>query len=403
MTMAAAIESRTAEAPAWSKPGRIAQIDIITDLALAESAWRNLEAKDQLVTAYQRFDFLKLWQCEVGARNATTPLIVIARDAEHRPLLLLPLALKRDHGVRVASFMGGKHTTFNMALWDRDFAATATRADLDMLIDGLRQRSAADVLALTQQPQHWRDVENPLAHLAHQASINDCPVMNMPPGAAPDALISNSMRRRLKAKERKLQKLSAYRHYVASEESDIVRLVDWFFRVKPVRMAQQRLPNVFAEAGVADFIRQACLMRSPGGGRIIDIHALECDEEIIALYAGVADGYRFSMMFNSYTLSEHSRFSPGLLLIRNIVDYYATRGYRALDLGVGSDSYKRLFCKHDEPIFDSFIPLSTRGRLAAIAMSAASRGKHLVKHNQALLRLADGVRKALVKSEPSEL
>ena len=94
-------------------------------------------------------------------------------------------------------------------------------------------------------------------------------------------------------------------------------------------------------------------------------------------------------------LSDHSRYSPGLLLIRNIIDHYAARGYRALDLGVGSDSYKQLFCKREEPIFDSFVPLSPRGRVAAAAMSLAARGKHLVKHNPALLRLADGLRKAL--------
>ena len=31
---------------------------------------------------------------------------------------------------------------------------------------------------------------------------------------------------------------------------DITRLLDWFFRVKPERMAEQKLPNVFAEPGV---------------------------------------------------------------------------------------------------------------------------------------------------------
>jgi CelD/BcsL family acetyltransferase involved in cellulose biosynthesis len=271
----------------------------------------------------------------------------------------------------------------------------ARRADLETVIGKLRQHGALDVLALSQQPLRWSDVTNPLASLAHQPSINDCPVLNMDTGAAPQALISNSLRRRLKSKERKLTTLAGYRHYVATEDADIARLLDWFFRVKPARMAQQRLPDVFAETGVADFIRNACLARRPDGGRLIDIHALECDEEIIALYAGVADGYRFSMMFNSYTLSDHSRYSPGLLLIRNIVDHYAARGYRALDLGVGSDSYKQLFCKREEMIFDSFIALGARGRIAALAMSLAARGKHLVKHNRALLWLADGLRKAL--------
>ena len=50
-------------------------------------------------------------------------------DTEQRPLLLLPLALGRKHGINVASFMGGKHSTFNMALWDGEFAAGATPAD----------------------------------------------------------------------------------------------------------------------------------------------------------------------------------------------------------------------------------------------------------------------------------
>ena len=212
------------------------------------------------------------------------------------------------------------------------------------------------------------------------------------PWSSPSALISNSFRGRLKGKERKLQKLSGYRYYAATKEMDIERLLDWFFRIKPLRMAQQGLPNVFAEPGVEDFIRKACLTPR-SGGRVIDIHALECDEEIIALFAGVADGHRFSMMFNTYTLSEHARFSPGLILMRTIIDYYAERGYRAIDLGIGSDEYKRLFCKSDEPIFDSFIALSARGRIAAACLSTLARSKHLVKHNRALLRLAEHVRK----------
>ncbi len=393
MTMAAAIEGRTAEAKAWSRSSRLASVDIVHDLGQAETIWRSLEG--QFSTPYQRLDFLGPWQRQVGARESLSPFIVIAHDAERRPLLLLPLALRRTHGVRTACFMGGKHATFNMALWDRDFAAAATPADLDALLGGIRERAAADVLALTQQPRHWRDLPNPMALLPRQPSVNDCPLLAMAPDAAPSALISNSFRRRLKGKERKLQTLAGYRYHIASTDTEIKRLLDWFFTVKPQRMAEQKLPNVFAEPGVEDFIRDACMTQLAGGGRAIDIHALECDDEVIAIFAGVADGYRFSMMFNTYTMSGSSRYSPGLILMRNIIDHYAGRSYRALDLGIGSDDYKRLFCKSDEPIFDSFIPLSLRGRAAASAMSGLSRAKHLVKHNQALFHIAQRLRSAL--------
>jgi CelD/BcsL family acetyltransferase involved in cellulose biosynthesis len=394
MTMAAVIE-RGAGTQAWSETSRIARVELVGDMREAETVWRSLEQSSQLSTPYQRFDFLSAWQHQVGEREGIRPFVVIAYDKERQPLLLLPLGVKREHGARVARFLGGKHATFNMALWRGDFAATATKADLDALVAGIRAHAQADVLALTQQPQRWIDVPNPFAQLASQMSANDCPLLKMAPGEPPASRISNSFRRRLKGKERKLQTLPGYRYLLASSEVDITRLLDWFFTIKPQRMAAQKLPNVFADPGIEDFIRNACATRLAGGGHAIDIHALECDEEVIAIFAGVADERRFSMMFNTYTLSGNSKYSPGLILMRDIIDHYAERGGTSLDLGIGSDDYKRLFCKDDEPIFDSFVALSLRGRMAAAALSSLMSAKRLVKQTPALMQLAQRVRGAL--------
>ena len=392
MATPAALPGRLADVAARPRASQIAGLDILHDLDAAKPIWRQFEDRHQLLTPYQRFDFLSAWQNEVGARDGLRPLIIIAHDRDRRPLLLLPLAIRKRHGVRTAGFMGGKHANFNMALCDRDFAAAATFADLHVVIAALRERGEADLLALLQQPTRWRDLPNPLALLPHQASANDCPLLVMPPGSAPDALISHSFRRRLQGKERKLRKLRGYRHHLATSDDEIQRLLDWFFATKPLRMAEQNLPDVFAEPGIEAFIRHACTNRLASGGRVIDIHALECDDEVMAVFAGVADGHRISMMFNTYTTSAHSRFSPGLILIGKIVDHYARRGFRELDLGVGTDQYKKFFCKSDEAVIDSFIPLSLRGVVAASALSSLHRAKHRVKHNRMLLEAAQRLR-----------
>jgi CelD/BcsL family acetyltransferase involved in cellulose biosynthesis len=392
MTMAAAIESRTADSPAWSKTSRIARVDFFHDPGQAESIWRGLEDRQHFSTPYQRFDFLRPWQELVGQPAGCLPLIVVAFDSDGRPLLLLPLTLSDVFGSRTASFMGGRHATFNMGLWDRDFAKQATHADLDALLSTMRERSAADVLALFQQPVTWQDMPNPMALLPHQPSVNVCPLTTFAPDATPATRVSQSMRRRLNSKERKLKALPGYAYRLASSDDEIKRLLDAFFQIKPLRMAEQKLPNVFAEPGVEDFIRDTCMTQLSSGNRVIDIHALECDAEVIAVFAGVADDHRFSMMFNTYTTSANSRYSPGLILICNIIDHYAQRGFRAVDLGVGSDGYKRFFCKGDEPIFDSFIPLSLRGRIAAAAMSGINRAKYLVKRTPVLLPAAQRLR-----------
>jgi CelD/BcsL family acetyltransferase involved in cellulose biosynthesis len=390
MTMTATIDSQRAKA--WPNLSRIATVDILADLNQAEGIWRSLE--QQFCTPFQRFDFLCHWQRQLGERENLLPFVVVAYDAERRPLLLLPLALSQRHGIRTACFMGGKHATFNMPLLHREFSANATLTDLDALLSGIREHAAADVLALVHQPERWQHLSNPMMLLPKQPSANDCPLLTMASGASPPELISSSFRRRLESKERKLQKLSGYRYHIATSNSEIMRLLDWFFEVKPLRMAERKLPNVFTDRGVQDFIRAACMEQLVGGTHVIDIHALETDDEILGIFAGVADGHRFSMMFNTYTMSANSRHSPGLVLMRNIIDYYGSHDYRELDLGIGSDYYKKWFCKSTEPIFDSFVPLSVRGKAAASAMSGLNRAKHLVKHNQMLFQLSHTLRSA---------
>jgi CelD/BcsL family acetyltransferase involved in cellulose biosynthesis len=396
MTMAAVIESPMAGTRTSSGTSRIASADVLHDMREAETIWRSLECPPQFATPYQRFDFQAAWQNNVGVLEGFKPFIIIAYDAERRPLMLLPLGVASENGMRIARFLGGKHVTFNMALWQRDFAATVNKADLDALLDAIAAHSdGIDVLALMRQPRHWAGLANPFALLPHQAAVNECPLMTIVPGAQPADRISNSFRRRLKGKERKLQALPGYRYYVGKEPADIKRLLDAFFRLKPLRMAEQKLPNVFADPGIEGFVRDACMAPLADGSHAMEIHALECDDEVIALFAGVADGQRFSMMFNTYTMSGNARYSPGLILMRDIVDAYAARGYASLDLGIGSDDYKRLFCKDDEPIFDSFVAVSTRGKVAATVMSSLSHAKRLVKQTPALMQMAQMLRGVL--------
>ena len=185
---------------------RIASVDILTDLAVAEPIWRSLETPEAFTTPYQRFDLQSSYQRHVGTLDGMTPFVIVAYDVNREPLMVLPLGMRHDNGIRVAQAFGGKHCTFNMPLWNRDFAQSATRADLDALIAGIKAHPVkADVLALARQPANWMDINNPMALLPHQASINNCPLLIMTPGAPPADRLSNSFRRRRKGKERKLQ------------------------------------------------------------------------------------------------------------------------------------------------------------------------------------------------------
>jgi CelD/BcsL family acetyltransferase involved in cellulose biosynthesis len=149
-------------------------------------------------------------------------------------------------------------------------------------------------------------------------------------------------------------------------------------------MTTQGLPNVFAEPGVPEFLRDACHVRLPGGRQLIEIHALEGDGEVLAVYGAIADDHRLSAMFNTYTLSQNARHSPGLILARHMLAACVERGLRGFDLGVGRAHYKSFFCRESEPLFDTFLPLTARGAIAAPLFRVTFAAKRMVKAKPAL-------------------
>ena len=362
--------------------GRIVRTEVFDDIAAAEPFWRALEHDDAWATPYQRFDLLAAWHRHVGVGKGIVPFIVIGFDGAGRPLFLWPFGRKQVGPFTVAGFLGSKHASFNIGLWRRDIAATIDEGDVRNLLAQIAT-GPVDLLALYSQPLSWAGLANPFALLPRQLAAEDGSCLNIGPGGA-EAAVSPAMRSRLRVKERKLKKLARYGYIQATSAADIDRLLDAFFALKAVHMRAQGLTNVFAEPGVAAFVRQAAHVKLQNGRPLIEIHALEGDGEVLALYGAVVDPYRFSAMFNTYTLSQHARHSPGLILLQHMIGTCAERGARSFDIGVGRAHYKSFFCKEPEPLFDTFLALTPRGRLAAPAFRAAFAAKRMIKTKPAL-------------------
>jgi CelD/BcsL family acetyltransferase involved in cellulose biosynthesis len=389
MTYAATLQTHPASAAPAPDAKIFAHVEAFASFEAAESVWRHLEASGGMATPYQGYDLVDAWQTHVGSRNGATPLAVVFHDEDDRPAVLLPLVTQSFGPFRIARFPGDKHSNMNMPLWRRDFAERATQAMMREILRLLKLKAPQlDALIFDRQPLDWNGVRNPLALLPHQDSVDQCPMLTIDPSQPPASWISKSFRRRLNNMERKLQAIPGYRYTFATTEAEATRLLDGFFTMKPLRLAGQNIHNVFADPGVEDFIRQAALKGLSSGNAAIEVHGLESDEEVIAIFAGVRNELRFSAMFTTYTMSEAAKHSPGLVLLRHLIDHCAERGCQSCDIGVGADDYKTRFCKEMQPLFDSFLPLSAGGRLVAATMANGMKTKGFLKRSP----LADTLR-----------
>jgi CelD/BcsL family acetyltransferase involved in cellulose biosynthesis len=373
----------------------VARVVVFENLACAEPVWRHLQ-REGVTTPYQHFDFLAPWQQHVGRHENTSPFIVIGYDAADQPAFLLPLGRRNAGSLQIAEFLGGTHANFNFGVWRPELARGLSEQDLRAILAEIRAHGI-DLVRMLRQPASWEGVPNPFALLSHQTTVDDCTRLTLN-GTGQEVLasqLSSAMRGRLRTKERKLQKLSGYRYFRATAAEEVDRLLAFFFPAKSSHMAVQGLRNVFAEPGVEAFVAQAAHAGLAGDPPLIEIHALEGDGEILAFFGAITDGRRLSLMFNTYTLGEHARHSPGLILLMQVVASCADRGMTSFDLGVGEAGYKAFFCKEPEPLFDSFLPLSPAGHASALLQRATFAAKRKIKTTPALWNVAQQARRWL--------
>jgi CelD/BcsL family acetyltransferase involved in cellulose biosynthesis len=376
--------------------GPAARIEILDNLADAEVPWRWLFEQGGFATPYQHYDFCALWFEHVGAPAGNKPLIVIGYDAAGLPIYLWPLVTSKSGPCRIATFFCGRHANFGTNLWRSDVVQGVTAADLRVILDRLRE-AGVDTLLLQRQPRQWRGIANPLMLLPHQASPDESFSLNLNDSSKDIAThrFNSDTRRKLRRKERQLASLPGYRYRRASLPAEVDGYFDEFMKQKAARLSARGIRNAFSEPGVEAFMRAACHKGLAEGRPLTEIHVLDGGGEMLALFAGIHDGRYFSTMFNSYTLGSEARYSPGIALLLKLVADCASRGFSVFNLGVGAAEYKSWLCDVTELQFDSFLGLTTRGRLFAIAACASFALKGRIKRSPKLLGLAQNLRQKL--------
>ena len=248
---------------------------------------------------------------------------------------------------------------------------------------------------LYSQPYLWSTRHNPSALPPQHRSTEDNFVLR--PAArrrSRRTQLSSSTRSRLRNKEHKLEKLKDYRYLRAKSADEVDRLLSSFFAQKAEKLtalaSTMPLRSPASKSSSGPPATRGCEAGEP----IIELHALECDGDMLALFSGVHDNQRFTSMFNSHTGCDNARHT-GTDTVAAPGCRCADRGFSTFDIGPGEARYKTLFCKELEPIFDSALALSARAHAAAIPLRLTFKMKSAVKHNAALWAVASFVRRIL--------
>jgi CelD/BcsL family acetyltransferase involved in cellulose biosynthesis len=381
------------------------RVEVLTQIGKAERLWRELVQQGAICSRYQHYSWMAGWWDHIGSISKASPHVTVLRDDTGKPVLLLPLVRKQVGPLQVGFFMGGKHTNFNLPVWCPEHL-NEPAAGLNALLKGLPHNGPRlDLLVLLNQPFAWQGVANPMLYASHEASASRAYAGELQRDF--EALLKERMgansRKKLRQKERQLAALGPVTFQRARTPAEIDRVLAAFFQQKAARMCEQGLSNAFDVEGVKEFTRAAAHEIDPDTSEpVIELYVLSVRDTIIATFGGIVAGGRFSGMFNSIAGAEFRNYSPGELLLANVIRMCCERGLGRFDLGIGDAAYKQVYCKDAEALYDSVIPITAAGQVAAPIWRAGLTLKGKIKKSGMPLRAVRSIRQVVSRRAAHE-
>lgn len=320
--------------------------------------------------AFQSRDVLEVWLDTIGAARGTRPCLVRVSLGDDVPTLFLPLGIERRRGVRILGFLDGGVMDYNAPVLLPSFG------DLDRdEVGGLWKQIVAalpgfDVASLEKMPDTIGERANPFRALAKEPQGYSGYVL---PLASTWAEIARSLPRGQdsRRKRRRMQDVGAVSFKIAQSPAEVDHFLDALVRQKRRRYLETKGTDGLARPGYLDYLRQSTVRLGPSGRA--QLSALFCGDTIVAAHWGIVAADRFYYLMPSFEAGDWLKFSPGRLIVEDLLEWCAGQHIGKFDFGVGDEPYKVEFAADRIPLWRGLIVRTPLGAAYAAIQQGRSR------------------------------
>jgi len=322
-------------------------VRITGDWASIRPAWPGLSDLGQGIDGFifQTRDWIDGWFATLGEAGDTEGLFaVLSQGGTDR--VFLPFVVRRAHGLRILEGFGDGTADYHAPLVAH--GAAFGPAEADALWAALnRHPHAPDVIHLVKALAEIDGRPNPLLAWGATPYPMSGHIARLEGGWETwfGRHFGRETQKTLARKRRKLGEIGPVETRFARDDAEALAWLRALIAGKAAQMEGADVANGLAGARTAAFYER--LTRNDPAARHVKVYALTVGGTPVALQWGVAAGGRFTNLLTSYAAGDWTRFSPGLLMFRDLLEDRFANGDVTFDFGVGDEGYKARFS--DDP------------------------------------------------------
>jgi CelD/BcsL family acetyltransferase involved in cellulose biosynthesis len=373
---------------------------VYTDFEAAADEWQGFEVGAEC-TPFQSFEWLSAWQRNVGARERTQPVIVIARFAGGQTAFILPLAIERGGAVKRLCWLGQDLSDYNAPLLARDFSQRVTPERFAGFWRDLKKQMQSDPrlrfdrIVFEKMPQTVGTQANPFTAFDVMPNANSAYITLLGDDWETfyRAKRSSATRRRDRGKRAHMSEFGEIRFRTVTEPGDIRETFDTLWEQKKRIFARKGIADFFAKPGYREFFADfAC---NPKSRHLAHVSRVDIGSTCAAANFAIAFGDCYYHVLSSYCDGKLTRYGPGTLHLRELLAHAIGRGLRRFDFTIGDEHYKLEWCDQRLNLYDYGAGASWRGWPGSALWLLQRRLKRFIKQTPPLWRLVCRLRSAL--------
>lgn len=360
---------------------KIELVESRSALPMARAQWNALVARNETNTLFQTYEWFDAWW-QALARHRKLFFLVVRRGAEvigFAPLMLRRTAL----GLRQLEFIGTGNSDYQDFVFSDDKPAA-----LAALCVFLKKHAGSwDRLWLANVPQS----SSTISELANAAAASGLKLVGEAVVRCPVLLLENRVEaaRELVGRysvRRPVNWFSArgrlsWRH--VTDAAELESLLPTFFEQHVARWRSTGRPSLFESPEQRDFYVALARTLQPTGW--LSFFVIEFDHRPIAFHFGF--DYQGSIVWYKPSFApEYAARSPGLLLMRQLIEDAVAGAKKELDFTIGDEPFKSRFANHERfNVYASIYPSRTVGQIAE-GIKALRRAGGWLKRRMATAR-----------------
>ncbi len=360
------------------------------------NCWRSIEST-HLQTPFQKFEWLKHWHETVRSETGASPLFVTG-EVNKTIVFLLPLTIQQKSWAHLLCWMGQDVNNYNVPLICPRFLKKLTPELVAEIWSAVQHHIAGiDGLYLDKQPELLDGQSNPFVDSSSidYGTQSHAFFLKGDWVSIYQSKRKSEQRRKLKVKQRNLENLGRLDMTkgtsIQMKRQHIQETIE--FKIHQLQSTGAR--NPFENEQIQAFLKFSG--DDVLGLDLFQTYCLSLDEKPIAL----AFGFKFKGAFVLYQSSIKdgflSRYSPGKLLLNEMIKDCMNSRLEVFDMSNGEFAYKSDWCDQHRNLYVGLQPFTFRGWIMVSSLKSFLRVKHILKSQRQIVRLICNLRKIVVQ------